>query len=241
MFIMKRFQQNSKRWIGAVGLMGLLTVLLSSCLKDKNNYTTPPTALLSVTNASPDAQPLNIVLDNNLVNNYPVAYGLGLDYFSAYTGKRTVSFYSSSTQQKIASDTITLKDNVVYSLFLANSISKPDLVLITDSLKNPAADKATIRFINVSANAPAADLAITEGAVLVANKPYKGYSSFEPVAGNASYSLEVRQAGTGTVLATVPKVTLQTGSVYTVWLHGDATSTNDATKLRADIIRNAVY
>src|SRR5206468_1167126 len=105
---------------GIIGMICLLSVLLTSCLKDNTHYVNVPAAYVTVINASPDSQPLNFLMEPNRVNFYPLSYGHGLDYFNAYTGKRTASFYLANSQQKIASDTLTLQANKYYSIFLSN-------------------------------------------------------------------------------------------------------------------------
>lgn len=120
---MKIFQQNSKKWAIVIGIMSLLAVSLSSCYKNDYYSVSQPgnnpqqVAAISVYNASPDSQPLDVYLDNNLVNNFPIAYGHKVNYVNAYPGKRVASFYVSSTQQKVASDTLSLNPNLYYSLF----------------------------------------------------------------------------------------------------------------------------
>lgn len=223
-----------------IGMVCLLAGLFTSCVKDNNTYVEEPVALISVINASPDSQPLDFFLDQNQANKQPIPYGYGLDYLRAYPRKRVATFYVAGTQQKVKSDTITLQANKYYSLFLSNLVSHPDDLLLTDSLNNPAAGKATIRLVNLSPDAPAVDLVVKGGSVLAANKIYKGYSSFVPVQGDASYTLEIHRAGTSTVLYTLPAINLHSGSVYTVWLHGLAAAT-DQTKLTADIQLNAYY
>lgn len=239
---MKNFQQISKRRAGIIGMICLLALSLSSCLKSHNDdVVLPPAALISVINASPDSQPLDFYLDQNMANNYPIKYGNGLDYIRAYTGKRTAAFYVAGTQQKYASADIKVAADSTYSLFLSNVASKPDILLTRDTLTQPTSGMATVRFINLSADAPAADLAVTGGAVLVANKAYQSVSKFVPIAGGSKYTLEIRQAGTTTVLATLTDVSLRSGSVYTVWLQGIAASTTAPTKLAGNIQLNAFY
>lgn len=238
---MKNVQQISKKRAGIIGMMCLLAGLLSSCLKDHNNYREqPPAAYITAINASPDSQPLDFLLDQNQANSYPIKYGRILDYVAAYTGKRVASFYVSGSNQKIVSDTINLDANRYYSIFLSNSVSTPDVMLLKDTLDRPANNMAAVRFVNLSTNAPAVDLGIQGGATLASNKGYKSYTTFIPVTGNTSYTLEARQAGTSTVLASISNVQLQSGSIYTVWLHG-LIGTTDQTKLNLDIQRNAYY
>jgi hypothetical protein len=238
---MKNVQQNLKRRAGIVGMMCLLAGLLTSCLKDNDNhYVEQPVALLSVINASPDAQPVSFFLDQNQANNLPIRYGHGLDYLRAFPGKRTATFYVAGSQQKIKSDSITLEAKKFYSIYLTNVASTPDIVLLADSIIQPDAGKATIRLVNVSPDAGSVDLGIKSGAVLASDKAYKAASAFVPVQGNSTYTLEIRQKGTSTVLVSLPDVNLRSGSVYTVWLHGLTTAT-DAKKLTADIQTNVFY
>jgi hypothetical protein len=241
-YTMKKVYLLLRKKAGIIGMFGLMAVLFSSCLKNNNdtNVDAPPSALISVVNASPGTQPLDFYLDQNKANIQAINYGSGLDYLKAYVGKRTATFYLAGTQQKVKSDTATLRANQFYTLYLTNVSTAPDFVLLRDSIVRPAAGTAAIRLVNVSADAPAVDLAIKNGQVLATNKAYKGYSPFVSIPGGNTHTLEVRQAGTTTVLATINDVQLKSSSVYTVWLQGVAAATND-TKLTAKIQTNAYY
>lgn len=224
-----------------IGMICLLAVLFTSCVKDRNNYIDEqPVALLSVINASPDSKPLDFYLDQNKANSFPISYAHGLDYLRAYTGHRNATFYTAGTRDKVKTDTITLRANRNYSLFLSNSISNPDMMLLADTINRPASGMASIRFVDLSTDAPTVDLGVKGGAVLAASKTYKGYTSFMPIQGNSAYTLEIRQAGTTTVLVSLSNINLRSGSVYTVWLHGLAAAT-DQTKLAVDIQTNAAF
>jgi hypothetical protein len=238
---MKISKSTSKRSVAGLGVVCLLSVLLSSCLKDNNQvYVPPPAALVTFIQASPDEPPLNFFLNNNRVNINPLSYGNQIDYFRAFPGHRTVNFFNSATMATILQDTVYLSANITYSLFLANTASHPEILLLTDSIARPASGKATVRFVNVSPNAPPVDL-VTTGTTLVSNKAYKGFSSFVPVDGNKSYTFTVVQHGTSTVLATLANVNINSNTVYTIWFHGIAGATATTDQLNADIITNAYY
>ncbi|MBK0380477.1 DUF4397 domain-containing protein [Mucilaginibacter segetis] len=239
--MMKNFKQAFKRWAGIVGMMCLLGIALTSCIKDNNdNIPQQPIALLSVINASPDSPPLNFALDNSRANNQPIYYGGGLDYLQAYTGKRNATFVNASSGQLYKTDTLTLKADTYYSLFLTNVAANPEYLLLTDSISRPASGMATVRLVNVSPDAPAVDLAIQGGDVIASNKAYKGHSAFVPVAGNKTYTFEIRQAGTSNVLATTSNITVNSNSVYTVWLQGLSAATDDK-KLTAKVQNNVYF
>jgi hypothetical protein len=239
---MKTYKYTSTKWMAGLGVVCMLSVLfLSSCLKNNTDYYAPPVAYVSFIQASPNEPPLDLYLNNNKVNQPPIGYGTTLDYFRAYTGTRTVNLYNQGTMNKVLSDTVNLSANVAYSLFMTNTTAHPDLLLLTDTINQPAAGKANIRFVNVSPDAPAVDFAIKDTTAKVSNKAFKGFSSFLPVQGGKSYTFEVRQHGTSTVLATLANVTVSSGLVYTIWFHGLTNTSNIANKLGVDIVTNAYY
>jgi hypothetical protein len=239
---MKNCKNISGTLLGKIGAAGLLCFLLTSCLKENNstNYT-PPTSLISFIQASPDEPPLDFYLNSNKVNQGVIYYGNYINYVSAYAGTRTANFYTSGTMNLLLSGTITLNPNTAYSLFLGDIPTNPQILMLTDTLIKPTAGNASVRFVNLSPDAPAVDLAIQGGAVLVHNISNKGYSTFIPVPVNAGYTFEVRQAGTGTVLATLTNVPLVNGSVYTIWFGGLVASTNNTDRLSVNIYTNAFF
>lgn len=238
---MKNLKTPSGFRIAGIAIVALLCLLqFSSCLKDNNHYVAPPpTALLMVIQGSPDAPSEALFLDNNRVNNPPFNYGDNIGYFNAYTGERNVILNDYNSGTRIASDTMRLNSNVAYSLFLANTYTKPDFILLTDSIAQPATGKATIRLVNASPNAGSVDLS-ANSTTIVTGKGYKGSSAFITVAGGTNYNFSILKNGTSTVLATLNAVPIATGSVYTIWLHGLASGTGTSA-LKADIINNAYY
>jgi hypothetical protein len=234
---MKNFKNISKGLLAKISAVGIVSVMLSSCLKDHTtNTVSQPISLVSVIQASPDQPLLDFYLDGIKVNTTSINFTDDIDYFKVVSGKRSVQFKTGSTS--VALDTVNLTSNTAYSLFLVNKVSSPSFLLLTDSLTTPSGGNAGLRFVNLSPDAPSVDLAIKGGAVLVNNKGFRGFSSFNPLPGK-TYSFEIRQAGTTTVLATLDNVNIYGGYVYTIWVHGLANSTGTADKLAASLIINA--
>jgi hypothetical protein len=63
------------------------------------------------------------------------------------------------------------------------------------------------------------DIAVTGGAVVWSNKKFKEYTPFTPLAAG-TYNLEVRLAGTSTVVLPLPNITVANGKIYTVFAKG---------------------
>ncbi|MEO6851018.1 MAG: DUF4397 domain-containing protein [Mucilaginibacter sp.] len=238
---MKIFRFISKTWVMRLGIGCVLSILLSSCLKTTYNpVIETPAALVTFVQASPDQPPLDLFFDNNKVNFYTLTYGNVINYFRAYKGKRNVHFYAQGTMNQIYGDTINLTPNKFYSLFLANKPGHEEIVLMTDSITQPAYGKAGIRFVNMSPDSPPVSLSIQNSQAIATNVPYKGASSFVPIQGNSNYTVEVRQGTTNTVLTTT-SFNVIAGSVYTVWFHGLTASAAPADKLNTDIYTNAFF
>jgi hypothetical protein len=238
---MKTYKTTSKRWITRIGAVCLLSVFLTSCLKSKNDTYNPPSAYVLFAQASPDQQPIDLYLNNNLVNSLPITYGTGIDYFRAFAGPRQVNIYAHTGMSKILSDTIQLKTDSAYSMFMVGKSGSASILLLSDALTKPATGQASIRFVNVSPDAPAVDFAIKDSTAFIANKAFKAYSLFMPITGGKTYTFEVRQHGTNTVLATIASANIAPGLVYTVWLHGLVNTALADDKLKAEVITNAYY
>jgi hypothetical protein len=108
--------------------------------------------------------------------------------------------------------------------------------VITDDLTAPASGKAHVRFVHLSPNAPAVDIAVDGGSVVFADYSFKEYSAFTPLDAG-SYDLEVRAAGTSTVALDLDPITLQAGKIYTVFAKGFLGGTGTQA-LGAEIIVN---
>ena len=238
---MNTYTKNSRCLSGLICSAGLLTLLVSSCAKNTIDYNTTPPAITAVTfiQASPDEPLLSLFFGNTKIA--VIDYGQTAGRFQIGAGKYPITVYNDVTLKPILADTITFGQDTSYSLFFANKPSQPEFVLLTDPLSKPSTGNAGVRFVDLSPDAPAVDLVVNGGAVLSANQSYKGYSSFVPVTGGMLYTIEVHQAGTSNVLATLTKVELDAGYLYTIWFHGLAAGTTATDQLKVDIMTNAFY
>jgi len=237
---MKNYKNITGKLLTTICAVCLLSLLLTSCVK-QNKIVPPPTALLSFTQASPDEPAIDFYLDNGKVNPLPLNFGDHSDYFNAYVGARTAYFNNYDTKSTILAAPITLNQGTAYSMFLVNKATMPEVLLITDTLNKPESLHASIRFINLSPDAAAVDLALEGGSVLVTNKAFKEVSSFVSIPAKTDNTFVVREKGTGNVLATLAHVDMADGTLYTIWFHGLAGGTSTTDKLGVHIITNAAF
>ena len=105
-----------------------------------------------------------------------------------------------------------------------------EALVMVDNNSAPAAGMARVRFVHASPDAPAVDIALKNGPVLLPNIAYKGHAEGEVPAG--TYDLEVRVAGTAAVALALPGTKIDAGKIYTVFAEGTVTGP-DGNKLQA--------
>jgi Domain of unknown function (DUF4397) len=193
----------------------------SSCKDDDDDTATPSlgTAKMMVVHASPDAPGVDLYVAGSKVNTDPVEFLDATGYLSVTEGTRNVKVNVAGTSTTVINADLPFTKNVNYTLFAVDSVSKLSTVRLTDDLTAPAAGKAHVRFVHLSPNAPAVDVAVTGGAVVFANKSFKQSTDFTPLDAG-TYNLEVRVAGTSTVALDLDPITLTAGKIYTVYAGG---------------------
>ena len=206
----------------------MLSVFVISCDKDDDDDVAAE-AQVMVVHASPNAPAVDVRI-NNAVALSSVAYPSNSAYTPLPAGTTNIKVSPAGTTTYVIDANVNLAANTTYSVFAIDSVSKIKAAVVTDNLTAPASGKAHIRFFHFSPNAPAVDIAVTGGPVLFSNRTFNdqatntSLSNFTPVDA-ASYNLEVRLAGTNTVVLTVPNVPVTAGKIYTVFAKGFVTGT----------------
>jgi hypothetical protein len=121
--------------------------------------------------------------------------------------------------QAVLSRDLPLVAGKIYSVFAIDSVANLDLLVLEDDLTAPASGKAHVRFVHLSPNAPAVDIALTGGGVVFANKAFAESTPFTPLDAG-TYDLEVRLAGQMDPVLPLPGVTVEAGKIYTVFAKG---------------------
>ncbi len=206
------------------------TVVFTGCKKDddkKEEEVPAPVvetfAKIKVIHASPNAPGVDLLVDNVKVNPTALNYPSSTEYLSVKSGARNIKVNVTGTSDTRINETPNLDVNKNYSIFAIDSVDKLSPLVLVDDLTSPAAGKAHVRFIHLSPNAPAVDIAITNSTVLFPNTIFKGDKPFTPL--NAgTYNLEVRVAGTvppaTPAVLLLPNITLTAGKIYTVFAKG---------------------
>ena len=210
--------------------------LFSSCDEDDDGTTAHQHANVLVTHASPDAPGVDLLVDDTKVNSAALTYPNNTGYLEVKAGTRNVKVNVTGTSTTVINANLDLTADMNYSVFAVDSVASISALVITDDLSAPASGKAHVRFIHLSPNAPAVDVAVDGGSVVFGDYEFKEYSAFTPLDAG-SYDLEVRLAGSSTVALDLDPITLEAGKIYTVYAKGFAGGAG-AQALGAEIIVN---
>ena len=204
-----------------VAAISALALVATGC-SDSDNPTNPaPTsANVLVAHASPDAPGVDIYIDNGAtpaVTN--LEFPMNTGYVALPAGTRNVKVNAHGTATNVINADLTLVAGKNYSVFAVDSLSSIEPLVLEDDLTAPAAGKAHVRFVHLSPDAPAVDVAVTGGPIVFANVAFKGHQGFAPVDAG-TYDLEVRVAGSASVALPLPGTTFEAGKIYTVFARG---------------------
>lgn len=218
-------------------LLALSTVLFSACSKDDPTPTPTPTAKVLVAHASPNAPGVDLLVDDTKQNTAALTFPANTGYLTVNAGTRNIKVNVAGTTTTVINANVNFEANKNYSVFAVDSVSKISAIVLGDDLTAPASGKAHVRFVHLSPNAPAVDIAVAStGTVVFPNTAFKSGTAFTPLTAG-TYNLDVRVAGTSTVALVLPAITLQAGKIYTVFAKGFLGGTG-AQALGAQIIAN---
>jgi hypothetical protein len=216
--------------------IGLFSMALAAAAVSFTSCSKEEKANLMVVHASPDAPGVDLLIDNAVMNSTALTFPNNTEYLQIDAGTRNIKVNAAGTSTTVINADVEFTKDSYYSLFACNNLDNIEAVLFSDDLTAPESGKAHVRFIHMSPDAPAVDIALDGGDVVFSNVAFKQGTTFTPLAAG-SYDLEVRVAGTSTVALDLEPITVADGRIYTIFAKGLlAGSGNQA--LGAEIIVN---
>ncbi len=195
----------------------------------------PSNSSTMVIHASPDAPGVDILVDNTVAGTN-LTYLLNTPYLTLPSGTRNIKVNVTGTSTTVIEGNINFAKDKSYSIFAVDSVANIEPLVLEDNLAAPASGKVHVRFIHLSPDAPAVDITLADGTVVFGNVAFKGSTAFTPLDGG-NYNLQVRLAGTATVVLDLGSVTLPTGKILTVYARGFVAGIG-AQALGASVIEN---
>lgn len=218
------FLHFSPRRLAAVAFAALAFVSCKKSDSDANYDGTVP-ASVGVVHASAGVPALDIAFDNNRLGVTTFNYSDRVDYLPVKPGNRNFRIYGAwtSTATPLFSKNLVFEAPKSYTVFITDTASKMDAVLIRDSTRAAGPDSVRIRFANMSPDAPALDLYVKDNPTPVAtNITYKNAGEFFSHKATSNIVFEVRATGQTALLATSEPFTLSkvNSNFYTIWSGG---------------------
>jgi len=203
-------------------LMLVFGITVFTGCSDDETVTAPApiqsTSKVLVTHASPDAPGVDILVDNAVaVPN--LTFPNSSAYASLNSGTRNVKVNVAGTSTTALEANLNLAADKNYSVFAVNNVASIEAIVLEDDLTAPTSGKSHVRFLHLSPNAPGVDITLTNGTVVFGDYMFKEYSAFTPLDAG-TYDLQVRLAGTSTVVLDLPGIALTAGKIYTVFAKG---------------------
>lgn len=179
----------------------------------------PSRARVRVVHASPDAPNVDVLVNDGLAFA-DVAFREITGYATLPPGDYNVKVVpAGATTPVVIEANLTLEAGKEYTVIAKDLLASIAALVLVDDNSAPAPGNAHVRFVHLSPDAPAVDIAVAGGPVLFANVAFGEVGAYTPVPAGR-YDLEVRLAGTTTVVLSLPDVRLVAGRVYTVYAFG---------------------
>ena len=118
-----------------------------------------------------------------------------------------------------------------YTVIASGFLAEIYPAVLVDDNSAPAAGSSRVRFFHGSPDAPAVDIALIGGPVLIAGAPFGADATITVPAG--TYDLEVRVAGTATEVLQLRGLALGDGVVYTAYAASASTPPSLTSPARA--------
>lgn len=170
-----------------------------------------------IIHASPDAPAVDVYANGDQVLS-DVPFKASSGYLSVPAGSYTFEVFAAGadagTDEAVLTIEADLEADTDYTVVALNEVASLETAVFIDDNSAPAAGKAHVGVIHAGPDAPAVDVAVTGGPVLVSDLSFSEGAGPLPVDAG-EYDLEVRVAGTETVALPLPGVQLDGGTIYT--------------------------
>jgi hypothetical protein len=170
-------------------------------------------AMVRVIHASPDAPAVDVWLDGE-----PAIRNLAFGQFTGHTAvpagshRVRVTPTGAATDSAVIDTTLDLGAGKAYTVMATGRVAEITPLVLEDERMAPSGSRA--RFVHASPDAPAVDIAVAGGPVVISGAAFGGNSGYIEVP-TGDVPLEVRVAGTEQVVLTVP-ATFTGGYGYTL-------------------------
>ncbi|MGF1922564.1 MAG: DUF4397 domain-containing protein [Bacteroidia bacterium] len=209
----------------------IISILLTSCAK-RDPEPLSDVSGLSIVNASPSTEKVDVYVDNTKITNSPTGFTFGdkIDYLSAYSGNRRMTVTRKDSSVPLRTELFSLEPQFGYTLFIIDRFADIKFMLLPDNLTKPVKGKASVRFANLSPDSEPLTLSVENNTAFITNISFKDYSNAILVDTGDKVTFEVREHRTGNLVLSLSDVKIEDQKIYTIYVKGLKAASDD-TKL----------
>jgi len=181
----------------------------------------PETAMIRVVHASPDAPAVDICANGTAAFS-DVAFPGATDYATVEEGTyqiRVVATGSGCSGGGVINAALPLPADTETTVVAVNTLDSIEPLVLEDDNSAPLAGTAKVRFVHASPDAPTVDITLTDGTTLFDNVAFKEVGDYIEAPAD-TLDLQVRDETGSAIVLTLEDVTLEDGTVYTVYAIG---------------------
>jgi hypothetical protein len=177
-------------------------------------------AKVRVVHASPDAPAVDVFVNGNKVlSNIP--FFTASNYLDLPGGTYDVRVTVAGDESKVAINApgVTLEGGKAYTIVAVGKLAEIRPNILADNLSAPTNGKVKVRVIHASPDAPAVDVKVKDGPILISNLAFPNASDYLEVDAG-SYDLQVTPTGASDVVIDLPGTRVEAGKIYDVFAVG---------------------
>jgi hypothetical protein len=180
-------------------------------------------ACLNIIHASPDAPAVDVYVDGEMALG-ELPFGETSGWVAVPAGEHQVQVTAAGAELETAviDANVTLEEGAAYEVAATGLLAEIEPQVNQVNLSDVGTEDepmARVRVVHASPDAPAVDVAVKGGDVLIENLAFPEASDYLSVPAG-SYDLEVRPTGTSDVALDLPGVSFDAGMVYTIYAIG---------------------
>lgn len=172
-------------------------------------------------NASPAEQRVDLYANGRLVAEN-LLYREFTEYLKVLPGWYRIAVYAAGTTRRpLAVTTLQVRANGITTLAVIGLAEEIDFQRIEDTRRRWNRNRAYVRFVQLSPNAPVMDV-YWDDALIVSDLEYREISRYL-MAAVGKHNLKMRDSLSGANLVEHPDIQLKGGKAYTIYIVGDMT------------------
>ena len=181
-------------------------------------------AIVRVFHTVPNAPNVDVYANGNLIVQ-DLGYKEMSDYLPIPAGDYNIQVYpTGETQNPVINTNVYVPENTIHTVAAIGTLPNISLFPIPEAEAYSSSDRACLRFVHLSPNAPSVDIALPDGTVILNNVSYMDITNYVCVPAG-TYAFNVNLTGTDNVALSLKNIRLDPDTFYTVYAVGLAGDT----------------